>query len=255
MAWWLVATAVTLAVSQPAWGHAAMVKSSPANNATLSHSPSVIRAWFSEELAAQRSVMRLYDSKQKLLAQGGLDPSVGSHDVMKLMPPRLGPGSYQVIWHAESSDDHAMTQGYFRFSIGTAMQMPPAHNTSTQMGTMQGMPSAGAHGPLPPLQLLAPANHAHLHNPVSVTIETSTDVSLVTMGPKMMTGPGVHLHIVVDGVVNMPASDQLVASGAHRYTYELAPLSPGTHTIKVFWADNRTHAPVGGTQEATVVVL
>lgn len=236
--------------------HAEMVKSSPADHAVLAQSPAVIRAWFSEELAAQRSVMRLYDAHQKVLAQGGLDPSVRSHDVMKLIPPHLGPGSYQVIWHSESSNDHAMTQGYFRFSIGTAMQMPATPGTSAPIGAMQAMPPSGAHAaPLPALRLLAPANHARLHNPVSVTIETPTDISLVTMGPKMMTGPGVHLHIIVDGVVNMPASDQLVTSGAHRYTYELAPLTPGTHTIEVFWADNHTHAAVGGTQTATVVVL
>ena len=250
----------TLAAIVPlprAWAHAHMVKSSPADHASLMQPPAVVRAWFSEELAVQGSALRLYDTHQKLLAQGGLDPSVSSHDVMELMPPHLSPGSYRVTWHSVSSDDHAVTEGYFRFSIGTAMQMPATPGTSAQMATMQGMPpSGGAHtGPVPPLRLLAPANHARLHNPVSVTIETPTDISLVTMGPKMTTGPGVHLHIIVDGIVNMPASDQLAGAGAHRYTYELAPLKPGPHTIEVFWADNRTHAPVGGTQTATVVVL
>jgi len=249
--------AAAIAPLPRAWAHAHMVKSSPADHASLVQSPAVIRAWFSEELAAQGSALRLYDTHQKLLAQGGLDPSVSSHDVMKLIPPHLGPGSYMVTWHSVSSDDLAVTEGYFRFSIGAAMQMPATPGTSTQMGSMPGMsPSGGAHaGSLPPLRLLTPANHARLHNPVSVTIETPTDISLVTMGPKLMSGPGVHLHIVVDGIVNMPASDQLVGAGAHRYTYELAPLKQGTHTIEVFWADNRTHAVVGGTQTATVVVL
>ncbi|HXX38668.1 MAG TPA: copper resistance protein CopC [bacterium] len=246
---------VAFVLSPRAWAHAHMVKSSPADHAVLTGSPAVIRAWFSEELAAQGSVMRLYDAHQKLLAQGGLDPAFSSHEVLRLIPPHLGPGSYMVAWHSVSSDDQAMTQGYFRFSIGTAMQMPPAQSAG-QMGSMQGMPSSGVHaGSLPMLHLVAPANRARLHNPVSILIETPADISLVTMGPKMMSGPGVHLHIVVDGIVNMPASDQLVASGAHRYSYELSPLKPGAHTIEVFWADNHTHAPVGGTQEVTVVVL
>lgn len=259
VALFVMGTLVAVVPLPRAWAHAHMVKSSPTDHASLTQSPAVIRAWFSEELTGQGSALRLYDVNQKLLAQGGLDPSDSSHEVMKLVPPHLRAGSYMVTWHSVSSNDQAVTQGYFGFSIGTAMQKPATLGASTQMGAMPGMaamPPSGAHaGPLPSLLLLAPANHARLHNPVSVMIETPSDISLVTMGPKMTTGPGVHLHIVVDGVVTMPASDQLVASGTHRYTYELSPLKAGTHTIEVYWADNQTHAPVGGTQTATIVVF
>src|SRR5579883_32293 len=254
----MASLALSVVAAPRASAHAHMVKSSPADHAMLAQSPRVIRAWFSEALAARGSVLRLYDAHQRLLAQGGLDPAFSSHEVLSLTPPRLGPGSYMVAWHSVSSDDQAMTQGYFRFSIGTAMQMPPAQHTAGPMGSMHNMPpssSAARSGSLPQLRLVAPANHARLHNPVSVVIETPSDISLVTMGPKMMSGPGVHLHIVVDGVVNMPASDQLTPAGAHRYAYELAPLKPGRHTIEVFWADNHTHAIVGGSQQAAVDVF
>ncbi|GEM_PF-1357224 len=229
--------ALAFAVAPRASAHAHMVTSSPADRAVLPQSPRVIRAWFSEELAARGSVLRLYDAHQRLLAQGGLDPAFSSHEVLSLIPPRLGPGSYMVAWHSVSSDDQAMTQGYFRFSIGAAMQMPPAQHAPGQMGSMHNMPSSGMGSSavrpsaLPRMQLVAPADHARLHNPVSVVIGTPADISLVTMGPKMMSGPGVHLHIIVDGVVNMPAPDQLTAAGAHRYAYELAPLKPGPHTM------------------------
>jgi methionine-rich copper-binding protein CopC len=257
----IASLALSFVVAPRASAHAHMVKSSPADHAVLAQSPRVIRAWFSEELAARGSVLRLYDAHQRLLARGGLDPAFSSHEVQSLTPPRLGPGSYMVAWHSVSSDDQAMTQGYFRFSIGTAMQMPPAQHTAGQTGSMHSMPpsgmasSAARSGSLPQLRLVAPANHARLHNPVSVVIETPSGISLATMGPKMMSGPGVHLHIVVDSIVNMPASDQLTPAGARRYAYELAPLKPGRHTIEVFWADNRTHAVVGGSQQATVDVF
>ncbi|HLW60609.1 MAG TPA: copper resistance CopC family protein [bacterium] len=245
---WLVAVGVaTLLAGVRVSAHAEMTKSSPANGAALTSSPSAIQAWFSEELATHGNYLHLYDAHNKQLGTGGLDPKVSSHEVLRLAPPRLSPGSYLVRWHVVSADDNAVTQGYFRFSIQTsAMSMP---------GSMA----------LPALQLVAPADHSTVKNPVALIVETPGDIKKLTMG-SMTTGqtsggggmagmaPGVHLHILVDGVVTMPSSDQLTPAGTHRYQYMLAPLSPGPHTVKVFWADNKTHQPVGPVHAATCTV-
>ncbi len=235
--WLVTAGLLALLAAGPAWAHAGMTKSSPKNAAVLTSSPSAIQAWFSEELAPKSNTLRLYDGHDKLLATGGLDPKVPNHQALTLVPPRLGPGSYLVRWHVVAADDNAVSQGYFKFAIRSTAMAPA----------------------LPPLKLVAPANHAALKNPVAVVIETPGDIKSLTMGAQMsgmsgMSGPSVHLHILVDGVATMPTSDQLTALGNHRYRYTLAPLSVGSHTVKVFWADNKTHQAMGPVQAATCTV-
>lgn len=242
-------TAVLLALGPLtfAWGHAALVKSSPANGAVLKQAPSVIRATFDDDLD-KASTLRLYDSHQTLLAKGGLDPQVAGHRALKLVPPHLGAGTYTVQWVAISSDDGATRKGAFKFSVAATATAP-----------------AGASASLPPLRLIAPAGRAQIKNPVAVVIETSADISQVTMGTSMssMSGMGssqsmsapVHLHIIVDGTAYMPAAAQLTKVGPSRYEYRLPKLAAGAHTMKVFWADNKTHAPSGAVQTVTYTVV
>lgn len=241
-------TAVSLALSPltSAWGHAALVKSSPAKGAVLKQAPAAIQATFSEELD-KASVLRLYDAHQKLLAKGGLDSMVSNHRVLKVVPPHLAAGTYSVQWVAISSDDGATEKGSFKFSVAAAAMAP-----------------MGATASLPPLRLIAPAGRAQVKNPVAVVIETSADISQVTMGTSMssMSGMGsshgtapVHLHIIVDGTAYMPAASELTKVGSSRYEYRLPKLAAGTHTMKVFWADNKTHAPSGAVQAVTYTVV
>jgi hypothetical protein len=114
---------------------------------------------------------------------------------------------------------------------------------------------------LPPLHLIAPADHARLSNSVLVVIETSGDMSQLTMGGmsnmsnmgNMDMGPQVHLH-VVDGTVLIPSAKQMVKAAQDRYQFRLPSLRAGSHTIKVYWADNKTHTPVGMIQTITCTV-
>jgi len=165
VAWGLLASLAILAPATPAWSHASLVKSSPANGASLSKAPSEIRAWFSEGLAVKGSTLRLYDSRQKLVASGGIDPAVAKHDVMRIAAPHLANGAYVVKWHAISADDNEPRDGSFKFSIGMGAQMTKA-------------PMAD----LPPLQLIAPANGARVKNPVALVVETPGDIDHLTMG-------------------------------------------------------------------------
>jgi methionine-rich copper-binding protein CopC len=237
----VAAVPVALATLNPAWAHASLVKSSPANGAVVTQAPSVIQATFSEELD-KTSVMRLYDAHQTLIAKGGLDAKVANHRVLTITPPHLAAGKYSVQWVAISSDDGDVKKGAFTFSVAPMATVPPLH-------------------------LIAPAAHTQLKNPVAVVIETSGDISQLTMGSTMAPmsgmssmstsagmGPHVHLHILVDGTAYMPAASQLTKVGPDRYQYVLPKLATGPHTVKVFWADNSTHAPIGDVESATCTV-
>ena len=117
---------------------------------------------------------------------------------------------------------------------------------------------------LPPLHLISPAGAAPVKNPVALVVETPGDISQLTMGGNMgsMGGMGsmsnmgsqVHLHVLADSVVIMPTAKQLTKVGPNRYQLQLPTMSPGTHTIKVYWADNKTHEPVSAVQTATCTI-
>jgi hypothetical protein len=114
----------------------------------------------------------------------------------------------------------------------------------------------------PSLSIVSPAPQSRVRNPVSVVVETTGDMAQLTMGANMNSmgsmsgmGPSVHLHIVVDGHVLMPAASQLVSAGKDRYRYTFGHLSSGPHTIKVFWADNKTHNTVGSVHTVACTVV
>ena len=240
----LVAGLLVLAPAASVRAHAELLKSSPASGAALTHAPSVIRAWFDDELALKTSVMRLYDAQGKLVASGGVDPKDASHKVMQIVAPHLSSGGYVVRWHAVTADDNAVTQGSFKFSIGGAAAAPSGSMAMS----------------LPGIQIIAPASHASVTNPVTLVIETPGDMKTMTMGSMASMGnmgsmsgttPGVHLHIVTDGAAAMPSADQLTKVGENRYKYSLPLLPAGIHTVKVYWADNKTHAVRGALQAVT----
>jgi methionine-rich copper-binding protein CopC len=221
----LLAMLGALGQARPAWSHAEMVTSSPAAGAVLTKAPSEIRAWFDDELTVKGSTLRLYDAHSKLLATGGVDPKVSKHDVMRIASPHLAAGGYLVRWHAVSADDNKVTEGSFRFSIKGDASMS-----------------------LPPLQVIQPANRATVKNPVTLKFDTPADMMKFTMGGMASMegmGSGLHLHIVVDGTTLMPTGEQVTPIGNHRYTYALPRLRAGSHTLKVYWADNKTHGAQG----------
>jgi methionine-rich copper-binding protein CopC len=122
--WLGLGVLVCLGPVLPVWAHANLVRSSPAAAAVVTESPPLIQAWFSEEVAVKGSVMRLYDSGDKVLAAGGVDLKDKDHESMKITPPLLAPGAYKVRWHAISADDNHVTEDVFGFSVRLATRAP-----------------------------------------------------------------------------------------------------------------------------------
>ena len=241
---WVIAGLLVFAPAQPGLAHASLVKSSPAAGAKLSKAPSEVRAWFNDKLAVNGSVLRLEDAHMKVLASGGVDQKVKTLDVMAVKAPALAAGTYVVAWIAVSDDDGEVRKGSFKFSIGAA---------AAPSGTTAMAPT----GDLPALHLVTPADGAYVANPVALVIETPGNIDELTMGGSMssMSGmAGTHLHILADATTFMPAASQLTKIGPSRYKYTLPKLGAGAHTIKVFWADNKTHAPQGAVQTVHVTV-
>ncbi|WP_374969696.1 copper resistance CopC/CopD family protein [Terrabacter sp. BE26] len=117
---WLLA--VVLAVSgvglaAPAWAHAELVKSSPADGARLETGPAQVELTFTESVNLVDQGLRLLDSSGSTVATP--QPVVSGHTVTWPMPATLAKGAYVATWRVVSSDGHPVN-GAFSFGIGTA---------------------------------------------------------------------------------------------------------------------------------------
>lgn len=222
-----------LVLAPSAGAHSKLSRADPKPGSTIKTVPGVVRAWFSEELDARGSALSVWDShgKRKDDGKGGLDLNDMDHKslIAKLQP--IGPGTYTVKWTAVSTDDKNVAKGSFRFTVA-----------STMGASMSGEA-------LPRLMIVSPARGATIGNPVTVVFETPADLSKITMGESMAR----HVHIDLDKSVTMPAMTQLVKVGANRYRYDLGRVAPGSHTIRVYWADEK-HKPTGSVQVVVITV-
>ena len=118
----LLALGVFVAFPAVAAAHAEFERSTPEDGETVQGSPSVIRAFFSEELA-DGSEMALVDETGATIATGTIDPADPTR--MRIDPPDLQPGDYEVQWKAFADDGHLETDT-FTFTVSAPVTPPPS---------------------------------------------------------------------------------------------------------------------------------
>jgi methionine-rich copper-binding protein CopC len=98
------------------WGHAYLVKSSPARRAVLSNPPARVALWFNERLEAQFSQLSIWNAEGQQVDGG--DVQVGPDDGKRLSVgvPTLPAGSYTVKYRVLSVDGH-IVEAEFPFTI------------------------------------------------------------------------------------------------------------------------------------------
>lgn len=114
----LAAALVLVAFVLPAVvsAHAALVRSDPASNASLSQSPKQITLTFTETLEASLSSLQVLSSAGENFVEGSLalsDDSLALSIGMRELPPDV----YSVVWTSYSTvDGHSLT-GAFPFTV------------------------------------------------------------------------------------------------------------------------------------------
>ena len=98
------------------WGHAALVRSTPAQRAMLARSPDRVRLWFNEPLEARFARVSVWDGQARQVDRQ--DMLVGPDDPKALSVgiPDLAPGAYTVRYRVLSVDGHVV-EGSFRFTV------------------------------------------------------------------------------------------------------------------------------------------
>ena len=117
-AYWYRSTLLIILLMIPvnSWGHAYLVKSSPARRAVLLTPPTRVVLWFNERLEAQFSQLSIWNGEGQQVDGG--DVQVGPDDGKRLSVglPTLPAGSYTVKYRVLSVDGH-IVEAEFPFTI------------------------------------------------------------------------------------------------------------------------------------------
>jgi copper resistance protein C len=115
---WCRSTLLIILLLAPisSWGHAYLVKSSPARRVVLSNPPARVALWFNERLEAQFSQLSIWNAEGQQVDGG--DVQVGPDDGKRLSVgiPTLPAGSYTVKYRVLSVDGH-IVEAEFPFTI------------------------------------------------------------------------------------------------------------------------------------------
>ena len=96
--------------------HAFLDHSDPSVGSKVHSAPAAVRIWFTEAIEPRFSSIQVFDATRKQVDKKDTHPDVSNRSLLQVSLPRLGPGSYKVVWRVISVDTHR-TNGDFAFQI------------------------------------------------------------------------------------------------------------------------------------------
>ncbi len=127
----LIGLVLLLVDAIPVAAHAELVSSDPAAGATVTSSPDEIVVVFSEPIEDNSSI-ELIGPDGARVATGGVDPADRTR--LRIDPPQLSPGEYEVRMTVASADGH-IDRPTYSFTVVAATPPPTAAPTATPRPT------------------------------------------------------------------------------------------------------------------------
>lgn len=112
----IVALLLSLTATGDARAHAFLDHAAPAVGSAIRESPARARLWFTEELEAAFSTVRVVDRDGRQVDKQDKQLDAADHKLLQVSLPPLAPGKYRVVWRALSVDTH-VTEGDFTFEV------------------------------------------------------------------------------------------------------------------------------------------
>jgi copper transport protein len=104
--------------AEPAGAHANQIRSLPLPDSELEESPNRVIVWFSEEIEASLSQVRVLDELAREVDNGDSAISPTESTALIATLPVLENGTYTVVWKNLSTVDGHRVVGSFRFAVG-----------------------------------------------------------------------------------------------------------------------------------------
>ena len=108
---------ILIAASTRLKAHAFLKDADPRVGSTIKTSPSEVRIRFTENIEPAGSSIQVFDASGTEVDKRDLRVDRSDHALLHLSLPRLGVGTYKVVWRVVSVDAH-VTNGNFTFRIG-----------------------------------------------------------------------------------------------------------------------------------------
>jgi methionine-rich copper-binding protein CopC len=96
--------------------HAFLERSDPSVGGKMHSAPAAVRIWFTEEVEPVFSSIQVLDETGKQVDKKDTHSDLSNRSLLQVSLPRLGPGTYKVVWRVVSVDTHR-TNGNFTFQI------------------------------------------------------------------------------------------------------------------------------------------
>jgi methionine-rich copper-binding protein CopC len=96
--------------------HAFLEHSDPSVGGKVHSAPAAVRIWFTEAIEPRFSSVQVFDATGKQVDKKDTHSDPSNRSLLQVSLPRLGPGSYKVVWRVVSVDTHR-TNGNFTFQI------------------------------------------------------------------------------------------------------------------------------------------
>ncbi len=119
----VVCLVVLVTTAAPAWAHAVLEGTKPANGSVFSVAspPRSVSMHFGESVGVKLGAVRVYDEHGKLIDSGTPEHPGGDGSTVQASLPKLGDGTYVVTWRVISADTHPV-EGAFTFRVGTGQR-------------------------------------------------------------------------------------------------------------------------------------
>ena len=97
--------------------HAFLQRAEPGVGSTVQTSPSEVRIRFTENIEPAFSSIQVFDASGKEVDKRDVHLDRSDSALLHVSLPRLGAGTYKVVWRVVSVDTH-VTNGNFTFQVG-----------------------------------------------------------------------------------------------------------------------------------------
>jgi methionine-rich copper-binding protein CopC len=108
----------TFASLSLAQAHAFLDHAEPKVGSTIKGSPTVVKAWYTEELEGAFSKIQVFDATGKEIDKKDVKVDSTDKTLLSVSLPNLAPGTYKVKWSAVAVDTHHTT-GTFTFTVAS----------------------------------------------------------------------------------------------------------------------------------------
>jgi copper transport protein len=122
------------ATAVPAWAHAKLESTSPADGSVVRTAPATVSATFDEQVGVSDDSLRVFAPNGQRADNGRTTHGRVPQQITVGLLPGLGRGTYTVAWHVVSADSHHV-QGAFTFSVGAPSSSVVNPNSVGQSGS------------------------------------------------------------------------------------------------------------------------